>query len=636
MKQFVLLIGFLYLYINVYSQHSYPADSIDPVLLTQTNAVVRDYHTSFTIINPGKATLHVFYAVTVLNSAGAEHGELSEFYHKFKKISGVNGYIYDKNGFLLKELKRSDIQDVSPISDFTLYEDNRLKYCKPVADFYPYTVVYEYDIDFDGLFYYPTWMSVPGFHVSAENVSLIVNAPADLGFRFKSQNIQTEPEINHYASELTYKWELSRVQAIEDEPLSQDFSVKVPAVFMAPKKFEIKGYQGSLDSWKAFGKWVSILNQGRDELSNPEAIQNIQEIMKNTTDQQELIRSVYEYMQSRTRYVNVKLGIGGYQPFKADLVHEVGYGDCKALTIYTKALLSIAGIPSYYTLVRAGSSEPDIMVDFPSPQFNHVILCVPLQNDTVWLECTNQHIPFGYIGDFTHDRHVLMITDEGGKIVKTPKYSANMNVQTQFASIRIDEEGVADIELNTSMAGLQYDALHDVLHESAHNQRKWIYENIKLPSMQLLDFHFQEKPKAIPVAGYKIKIRTNALISASNKRLFIPSNPFNKIKFVPKPDDDRKSTIIINFPYTDIDTLHFQLPSNTYQIEYCPDDIEISNSFGYYKSFISFNLDKRQVSCMRHLVINDGAFSPEMYAQLVAFLNTVKEHDNAKMVLIRE
>ncbi len=55
-------------------------------------------------------------------------------------------------------------------------------------------------------------------------------------------------------------------------------------------------------------------------------------------------------MQDKTRYISVQIGIGGWKPMLADDVNKLGYGDCKGLTNYTKALLEAVDVPSYYTL----------------------------------------------------------------------------------------------------------------------------------------------------------------------------------------------------------------------------------------------------------------------------------------------
>ena len=126
-------------------------------------------------------------------------------------------------------------------------------------------------------------------------------------------------------------------------------------------------------------------------------------------------------MQDNTRYVNVTLGIGGMKPYPAEYVSNNKYGDCKALTNYMKALLQCAGIESYYSTIYAGGTAPGSdPLKCPGQQFNHVILAVPLENDTLWLENTSNTNPFAYPGTFTQNRQALLVDGSKSRLVRTP------------------------------------------------------------------------------------------------------------------------------------------------------------------------------------------------------------------------
>ena len=95
-----------------------------------------------------------------------------------------------------------------------------------------------------------------------------------------------------------------------------------------------------------------------------ETIAKIASLVAGVKDTKEKARIIYEFMQNKTRYISVQVGIGGWKPTPAKEVDKLGYGDCKALTNYTKALLKSQGIDSYYTIVDSGSSGLDIDEEF--------------------------------------------------------------------------------------------------------------------------------------------------------------------------------------------------------------------------------------------------------------------------------
>ncbi len=159
--------------------------------------------------------------------------------------------------------------------------------------------------------------------------------------------------------------------------------------------FEFEGYAGSNADWVSLGNWIHQLQEGRLALPE-EAKADVKTIVDQYANPYEQAKAIYEYMQQRSRYVSIQLGIGGFQPFDAQTVHELGYGDCKALTNYTQALLHEAGLEAYYTLVKAGKKAYTFEPEFTANQFNHVILCTVIAEDTVWMECTSQQIPFGF------------------------------------------------------------------------------------------------------------------------------------------------------------------------------------------------------------------------------------------------
>src|SRR5690554_7717907 len=103
----------------------------------------------------------------------------------------------------------------------------------------------------------------------------------------------------------------------------------------------------------------------------------MRKLVENESDTRKKAEKIYKYVQDRTRYVSIQLGIGGWKPMNAKDVDRLGYGDCKALANYTKALLDAVDSPSYYSIIHNSPTKRDVTQDFVSMQGNHGILAIP-------------------------------------------------------------------------------------------------------------------------------------------------------------------------------------------------------------------------------------------------------------------
>jgi hypothetical protein len=490
MKKYLLLFFSLILFLVLRAEFQYPVSDIPDTLLKDANAVLRSSVSILEINSESDALFYEKTVLTVLNKHGKKYADFVEFYDKHRKILDIKISIFDKYGEQIEGVKQSEIMDYSAVSGFSIYEDNRLKFYKPQLKSYPYTIVAEYTYSFSGFVGFQAWMPQKGDDVAVEHASLKVVTNNKGSVRYLQKNFDSKAVITAKGNTTIYEWSLSNLPAFEFEDFSPPPTEILPLVVLAPSGFSYGGIKGSLESWESFGEWINKLLEGRDKITEGTAA-IVRDLVKDTNDTIEKIKRVYEYVQGKTRYVSIQVGIGGYQPYEAAVVDQCGYGDCKALTNYTKALLKAVDIPSNYVLVKAGREKQDILTDFPSQQFNHVILAVPLQNDTVWLECTSQDIPFGYLGSFTNDRHVLMITDEGGKLVKTPDYPQDMNRKDCWANVEIAEDGAGEASIHSSYSGLLYDEVSGMINEDKLEQKKgyiktWMFRILIWKDFQLL------------------------------------------------------------------------------------------------------------------------------------------------------
>lgn len=611
---------------------------ISAPMLQNADAVLRLDQLTYIVKSPREATIRVRQVITILNENADNKAKLIVPYDKLSKVTDIEGAIFDADGKQVKRLKRAEITDLALAQD-NYQDDSRYK----IAEFsrqlaYPYTVEFRYEMSTRNLMFYHIWQPQDDHRLSVITSQFHFEIPAGIALRYKESNVP-RPVDRAGSTELdkgqAYTWQLDTLRALESEPLSPPLSERVPTVYTAPSQFDVQEYVGNFDSWKDVGTFYYTLNKGRDVL--PEAVrQQVQQLVAGEKTVAGKVSKVYGYLQSQARYISIQLGIGGWQTIEASRVAQTHYGDCKALTNYTKALLNVVGVPAMEALVKAGDNEPDIRTDLPGFQFNHVFLCVPNGRDTLWLECTSQHNPVGYLGDFTGNRHVLLVTPEGGKLVRTPSYSPENNRQQRYATVTLTPEGGATAQIRTNYTGLQQDTYTSVLHgQTRDQQREWLIKHTNLPSFDLTDFSFAETKARIPAVTETMTLSTRRWASPSGSRLFLPLNLLSATSNAPVLTKARKLPVVLNYnyDYEDTDTVSYILPDG-YAPEFTFQPLAIDTKFGSYSARADVNGSR--LTYVRRLRMHRGQYPAEAYTDYADFRKKVAKADRAQLVLIKK
>jgi hypothetical protein len=610
----------------------YAVSKIPAALLKNAHVIKRMEKIRFEVINTGEAILYKKYALTIMDENGDDQAVFLEYYDKLHEIKNIEGTLYDASGKELKKLKNKQIIDLTGMDESTLMDDSRRKVHRFYYKVYPYTVEYEVEIKYKGTLFFPVWLPREDDHFSVEQSRISIVCPLNYKIRYKAFNYTGEPEQSTEKDKKIMTWQTLGLPAIENEFAAPAWFELNTVVLFAPAEFEIQDYKGNMNSWEEFGKFVYSLKQGRDQL--PDNIkQAVHQIADPIADPKEKIAKLYEYMQKNTRYISIQLGIGGWQPFDATYVATKAYGDCKALTNYMYSLLKEAGIASSYTLVRAGRNANKVIADFPSQQFNHVILCIPLQKDTTWLECTSQTLPAGYLGEFTCDRYALLINENGGHLVRTPEYNLKDNLETRHITATLDDEATLKVKVLSHYGGLQQDLYHELIHGLSKDKvKEFLHEELDFATYEIGSFDYKETKSSLPAVEEALDITVSNYATITGKRLFINPNIMTRSHRKLSADEERKFDLELGFAWHDADTVQINLPAG-YLSESMPQDIIISCKFGKYNS--SVRLVGNQLFYYRNMEYNGGHFPASDYPELVKFYDTIYKADRNKVVLVK-
>ncbi len=630
-KKHLFLLIFCSCAIIVHAQDmpEYATDRISASLKNRADAVIRNMETTLDMRAPDNMVLNVKKAVTIFNKSGDDRAALSLYYNKSTSIKSIKGLILNSFGQPTGKFSQSNFRDESAVNDFSMFEDARIKHYVPNVIAYPYTIIYEYEIRYKQNLIIPDWYANPYPDVAVEKSTYAFISKPDDQVRIKEYNFKGVPAVIKSEKYITRTWEVTNLNAFRMEPFAPDPNKYLTYIKIAAEQFNYYGYKGNYKNWDELGKWVfDALIKDRQALS-PQTVQEIKTLVKGISNDKEKARKIYEYVQKKTRYISIQVGIGGFQPFPATDVQTLSYGDCKALVNYTQSLLKIVDIPSLYCVVYAGDLKKSVDIEFASmDQGNHIILCIPLKNDTTWLECTSQDSPFGYLGSFTDDRTVLACTAEGGKLLKTPSLGTAGNLLKRKAELKIENTGDVSGQLTTDFSGSQYDNNQRLINEPYAEQLKLLKEEYDIDNIDFADFKLVQKKNEHPVTSESMQLSIQKYAPKTNNLVYLIPNAFNKTRSIPEVRN-RTLPVYINRGYTDEDEIVYQLPDG-YSITARPPDQEIKSAFGTYSMHIS--MEGKKLTYKRKMVLNNGTYPADKYEDLTQFFSTISGLDNSKVI----
>jgi len=605
-----------------------------------TNAVLRYDSTYLKIVGINEVEYYHHYAVTIMNEKGKDYGNILLHYGTLNEINDISGTYYDSNGQPIEQIRNKNIQDRSTFgSDNVFNTDSRMKSYQYVSTVYPYTVVISTKATIRNTLFLPDWQPQENHDLSVFRSVFYLDYPDTIAIRTKAYNMPPASKMKQQAKDgrKVYSWNISHQVSFEIQPFSETGNFNTATIVLAVQEFDLMGYRGKLDTWKNLGLFYYTLNKSRDQLS-PEMTAKIKSLVKSDSSVMQKIQTLYQYMQQNTRYVAEESGLSGWQTFPASEVCQKGYGDCKGLTNYLKALLKTVGIPAYMTLASAGSYDYyKVDPTFPNNYFNHVILCVPNGRDSIWIECTSPVFQAGYLGDFTDDRYVLICGPDGGKLVKTPVYDQHKNYIRRTATFQIEPDATQQvINLNNYYSGPMQDNLYMLLKTASKDEiQKAIHTKFNFPSYKINKFHYTfEGTHLMPAIEEHIDATVNGIVNHTGKRYFVQiswiPNPMNKII----QTTPRTKPLVLNRSFTINDSVVFSIPAG-FDVEYLPESSR--KNYPFASLAYTYNRIGSHVVYTQKYTQNKGVYNAddfEHYQDLYRKINQQSHADN--IVLVRQ
>ena len=600
-----------------------------PTMAVAQVATVRESVVEYECTGANTGVMRCRSVIEIHNQHGEHMGRWSvQCSDRTRELRKFEGLVVDAHGVTTK-VKKGDLS----YSEYTeaLSSNDHYYYYAPRTKAYPITVTYQWEMTCSSHIVYPVFAPIEDFDVAVDSAMLrIITTPANT---LRSHAVGFEPQLREYDVKAGHVTEvsLSGLKPIKRYGDGLPFEELIPIVWFAPREFDFWGSHCDMTDWRTYGQWSYDLQQGRDQLPD-ELLQRLHALTDTCTTPRSKVAAVRRLMGETTRYVNIALGIGGYQTRSAEEVYRTGFGDCKALTNYFCSMLHAIGLPANYTLI----GKRHLLPDLPSmQQLNHVIAQVPLPDDTLWVECTNARYPFDYCPSGHRGHDVVIVTAQGGQLSSIPQRVDAENTRTSTYTVLLDSLGDASVHISQQGTGEHFEYGLYLQDMRSDELRKHVTSVFRLPHAMVGDLRVWCEGAT---SRLELDAQSQGWARRSESRLFVPvtTRPYANMATA------KAQPHVIDLEATggiETDSVCIPLPAG-YEVESMPSTQVVEAPMGQFRLSVRQSADSAsQQPCLTvvtQLHLHSGRYAADLYPDWVKFRQQIAALTKKQITLRRQ
>jgi hypothetical protein len=450
----------------------------------KTNAVLLYSEDILTVQGNGKIKRISRRAYKILRVGGKGYGVAQAEFDSESKISNMKGWCIPAQGKDYEVKDKETIESPLGIANGELVSDVRVKLLQiPAAE--PGNIVgYEIEQEEHPYVLQDNWRFQS--RVPTRETRYTLQLPK--GWEYKANWLNFSAVKESAAGTNQWQWVVTDVKAIrpeDDMPPWRGLAGQMLITLLPPGGSNKKGFE----TWSEMGKWESGLTEGRREPS-PEIRQKVTELTASAPTTLAKMQALAAFVQHDIRYVAIELGIGGWQPHAAKDVFSHRYGDCKDKASLMSAMLKEVGVESYYLSINTNRGAVNAQTPPQMYLFNHEILGIRLPKELndpsvvaiyphptlgriLIFDPTDYLTPFGWLSGELQANYGLLVTPDGGDLIKTPQLLPGSNGFSLTGKLTLDSSGTLSGDIIKAYVG-DYAAVERYAQESTSSEAKRI------------------------------------------------------------------------------------------------------------------------------------------------------------------
>ena len=605
----------------------------------ETNAVVLLSEQVTTVKDSGEITTTYRRVVKILRREGSKEASIIVFSDNDTRIGSLKGWGISAKGDEF-EVKEKDAVETG-VSEGVLYADTRKKVLTiPTAE--PGAIVgYEYQQKRRPFVFEDHWRFQEDVPVVLSR--FVLRLPSSWTFKaYWLNHDAVEPQAMGQGQ---WSWQMQNLPGIDKQPLMPPFESVAGALTVHYQGSQAGARYGA--SWQEIATWYRDLTNGRRQ-PTAQIQQQVKQLTAGLSNPIQVIQTLANFVQHEVRYVEIEIGIGGFQPHFSQDVFSNRYGDCKDKATLLTAMLQAAGIDSYYVLIN--TARDVIRPDIPSLYFDHAIVAIRLPKDAadnglyatvaetgmgriLFFDPTDETTPFGFLPASLQANYGLIVTETSGLLIQLPLLDPPLNRLLRSAQFTLSPDGTISGVVQEIRQGYPAEIRRAELLRMAEPARRRFFEHILASSLggsSLVDYSIEglDNYNGNLVLHYRFFARDYAKLMGG--LLLVRPRVLGQKGSDVMEKKQRKYPVEFKATTLETDLYDIKLPPG-YSVDELPSPIHASYDFGEYRS--QFKVEEGILHYQRDYKIAHIDIPSPQFAQLKDFFRNIAEDETNTVVL---
>ncbi len=310
-----------------------------------------------------------------------------------------------------------------------------------------------------------------------------------------------------------------------------------------------------------------------------------------------------------------------------------GLGDDRDKAALLFALYQKEGLHPQLALIST-LNNGKYSAHFPIPSvFNRVLVGVPQNGETLWLDPFVQNAPFGYLPPEDQHRTAFLLNSDS--FIQTPVLPPHDNFREVVVSGTLTRTGGLNESLRIKVDGANSIGMRTLLQNVPLEQRQKVVSALaaqiaggqpKVQQVMISSVTNLNKPL---IVGLKFKAPHYATVAGNLSLISLPFNSSNGLKMILKEKGTRTYPFVIGSKMQEIKRMTLAFPLS-YRVRYIPKSVKIQNATGFYQAY--FKVVKNKLMFDSNFIINKRIIQPDQFSLFKDLVSKKLKTESTKIV----